>query len=77
MPRQSLAVRQASALRTARLIEAVRETLPAASRSTAAVVTGTMVGTLQLARALGDNEEGHAMLKAARESLILQYDKQV
>ena len=76
MPRQSLAVRQASALRVARLIETVRETLPGASRSTATVVAGTMVGTLQLARALGDNEEGHALLAAARESLILQYDKQ-
>jgi AcrR family transcriptional regulator len=76
MPRQSLAVRQASALRVARLIETVRETLPGAPRSTATVVAGTMVGTLQLARALGDNEEGHAVLAAARESLILQYDKQ-
>jgi AcrR family transcriptional regulator len=75
MPRQSLAVRQASALRVGRLIETVRETLPGASRSTATVVVGTMVGTLQLARALGDNEEGHAVLAAARESLILQYDK--
>ena len=74
MPRQSLAVRQASALRVARLIETVRETLPRASRSTATVVAGTMVGTLQLARALGDNEEGRAALAAARESLILQYD---
>jgi len=74
MPRQSLAVRQASALRVARLIETVRETLPRASRSTATVVAGTMVGTLQLARALGDNEEGRAALAAARESLLLQYD---
>src|SRR4051812_31740061 len=51
MPRQSLAVRQASALRVARLIDAVRETLPHASRPLATVVAGTMVGTLQLARA--------------------------
>jgi AcrR family transcriptional regulator len=76
MPRQSLAVRQASALRVGRLIEMVRETLPGASRATATVVAGTMVGTLQLARTLDDNEEGHAVLAAARESLILQYDKQ-
>ena len=76
MPRQSLALRQASALRVERLIEMVRETLPGASRSTATVVAGTMVGTLQLARALGDTAEGHAVLAAARESLILQYDKQ-
>jgi AcrR family transcriptional regulator len=76
MPRQSLAVRQASALRVGRLIEMVRETLPGSSRSTATVVAGTMVGSLQLARALGDTAEGHAVLAAARESLILQYDKQ-
>jgi TetR/AcrR family transcriptional regulator, transcriptional repressor for nem operon len=75
MPRQSLAVRQASALRVTKLIETVRETLPGVPRSTAAVVAGTMVGTLQLARALGDNEEGRAALAAAREALTLQYDK--
>src|SRR5262249_3986313 len=51
MPRQSLSVREASALRVERLIGAVRDPLPGASRATAAVVTGTMVGTLQLARA--------------------------
>jgi len=75
MPRQSLALRQASALRVGRLIETVRETLPGASRSTATVVAATMVGTLQLARALGDNQEGRAALAAAREAVILQYDK--
>jgi AcrR family transcriptional regulator len=75
MPRQSLAVRQASALRVERLIETVRAALPGASRSTATAVAGTMVGTLQLARALGDNEEGRAALAAARESLLAQYDR--
>ena len=75
MARQSLALRQASALRVGRLIETVRETLPGASRSTATVVAATMVGTLQLARALGDNQEGRAALAAAREAVILQYDK--
>jgi AcrR family transcriptional regulator len=76
MPRQSLAVRQASALRVERLIEAVRATMPGATREKAAVVTGTMVGTLQLARALGDNDEGRAVLAAARDSLIRQHDTQ-
>jgi AcrR family transcriptional regulator len=75
MPRQSLAVRGASALRVERLIAAVRDTLPGASRSTAAVVTGTMVGTLQLARALGDSDDGRAVLAAARDALIRQHDK--
>jgi len=74
MPRQSLAVREASALRVERLIAAVRDTLPGATRAAAAVVAGTLVGTLQLARALGDNEEGRAVLAAAREALIEQHD---
>ena len=38
------------------------------------VVAGTLVGTLQLARALGDNAEGRAVLAAARKALIQQYD---
>ena len=74
MPRQSLAVRQASALRVERLIEAVRNTMPGASRATAAVITATMVGALQLARALGDNDEGRAVLAAAREALLRQHE---
>lgn len=74
MPRQSKAVREASAERVERLIVAVRETLPAGTRSAAPVVTGTLVGTLQLARALGDNAEGRALLAATRKSLLQQYD---
>ncbi|MET0442694.1 MAG: TetR/AcrR family transcriptional regulator [Casimicrobiaceae bacterium] len=73
MPRQSPAVREASAQRVERLIVAVRDTLPGAPRSTASVVAGTLVGSLQLARALGDNAEGRAVLAAARKSLIQQY----
>jgi hypothetical protein len=75
MPRQSLAVRAASALRIERLIESVRDTLPGVSRAIAAVITGTLVGTLQLARAVGDTDEGRAVLAAARDTLIQQYDK--
>jgi len=75
MPRQPHGVREASALRVERLIEAVRDTLPGVSRQTAAVITGTMVGTLQLARAFCDNDEGHAVLAAARDTLIRQHDK--
>jgi len=74
MPRQSLAVREASALRVVRLVDAVRDTLPGATRAVAAVVTGTLVGTLQLARALGDNEEGRAVLAAARDALVREHD---
>jgi len=37
-------------------------------------VAGTLVGSLQLARALGDNAEGRAVLSAARKALMHQYD---
>jgi len=75
MPRQSEAVREASAVRVQGLIEAVRSTLPDAPRSAASVVAGTLVGSLQLARALGDNADGRAVLAAARKSLVHQYDE--
>ena len=75
MPRQSKIVREASAVCVQRLIAAVRSTLPRVPRATASVVTGTLVGSLQLARALGDNAEGRAVLSAARKSLIQQHDR--
>jgi TetR/AcrR family transcriptional repressor of nem operon len=74
MPRQSDALRQASALRVSRLIEAVRQALPGTARGPAGVIAGTLAGSLQLARALGDNAEGRALLAAARKSLIQQHD---
>src|SRR5258705_6610512 len=75
MPRQSEIVREASAVLVQRLIAAVRSTLPAAPRARASVVAGTLVGSLQLARALGDNAEVRALLSAARKSLIQRHDK--
>jgi TetR/AcrR family transcriptional repressor of nem operon len=74
MPRQSPAVREASALRVQRLIATVRATLPDAARKASGVVAGTLVGALQLARALGDNAEGRAVLSATRKALVQQYD---
>lgn len=74
MPRQSEMVRDASAHRVRSLIAGVRETLPAAPRGTAATVAATLVGALQLARALGDNAEGRAVLADARKSLLARYD---
>jgi TetR/AcrR family transcriptional repressor of nem operon len=74
MARQSGGVRQASAQRVERLIGAVRDTLPGATRSAASVIAGTLVGSLQLARALGDNAEGRAVLSAARKTLLQQHD---
>ena len=74
MPRQSDAVREASAARVRRLVAGVQSALPHAPRATASVVAGTLVGTLQLARALGANADGRAMLSAARKALVQQYD---
>lgn len=74
MPRQSDAVREASVVRVRRLVAAVQSALPDSSRATASVVAGTLVGTLQLARALGANGEGRALLSAARKALVQQYD---
>ena len=39
-----------------------------------ALVAGTLVGSLQLARALGETSEGRAVLSTARSALIRQYD---
>ena len=74
MPRQSEIVREASAHRVRRLIAGVRNALPDAPRTAAAAVAGTLVGALQLARALGDGPEGRSVLADARKSLLAQYD---
>jgi TetR/AcrR family transcriptional regulator, transcriptional repressor for nem operon len=74
MPRQSKTIRDASAARVQRLIAGVHTLLPKRHRAVASLVTGTLVGTLQLARALGDNTEGRALLSTARNALISRYD---
>jgi AcrR family transcriptional regulator len=74
MPRQSSALQEASSAGVRRLVARVQSTLPHASRATASVVAGTLVGTLQLARAMGVNAEGRAILSAARKALLQQYD---
>ncbi|MDH2053223.1 TetR/AcrR family transcriptional regulator [Achromobacter marplatensis] len=77
IPRQSSEVREASAVRVQRLMEAVRQALPAtAGEHAAAAVTSTLVGALQLARALGDNAEGRAVLASARHAILDQYDRE-
>jgi TetR/AcrR family transcriptional regulator, transcriptional repressor for nem operon len=74
IPRQSGMVREASVVRVQRLIAAVRSALPKGHRAAASLIAGTLVGSLQLARALGDNPEGRAVLSTARTALIRQYD---
>ncbi len=76
MPRQADEVREAAAQRVRGLLAHVRRALPeGAPAGSAAAVASQMVGALQLARALGDNAEGRALLKAAREALLSQHDK--
>ena len=74
MPRQPQAVREASTVRVQRLIAAVRSVLPEPHRAAAGFVAGTRVGSLQLARALGNNAAGRAVLSSTREALIRLYD---
>ena len=74
MPRQSAEVAQAAAERVRRLVAAVRRALPDEAAEQAGVVAGQLVGALQLARALGDNAEGRALLATTRRGLLAQFD---
>jgi AcrR family transcriptional regulator len=76
MPRQSDAVRETGAERIRALVFAVRGVLPAGSeRGAAQVVAAQLVGAVQLARALGDDAEGRAVLTAARRHLLQRFDR--
>ena len=71
MPRQSPQLRQASAERVQALVERVTRALPEPrAKEEEMVIVSTMVGALQLARVLGANTRGKAVLAAARESLL-------
>ena len=68
-------MRQAAAQRVRSLVKTVERALPrGAEADSAKVVASQLVGALQLARALGDNAEGRAMLAASRRALLAQYD---
>lgn len=75
MPRQAPDVRTAAAQRVRSLVALVERSLPApAEPGSAAAIASQMVGALQLARALGDNAEGRALLAANRSALLAQHD---
>ena len=75
MPRQSAALRALSSARVNNLIAMVKQALPKGGRQEqAAVIAATMVGALQLARTVGPNAQGKALLAAARKSLLAQHD---
>ena len=76
MPRQSPDVRAAAAQRVRSLMALVQRSLPTgAAPGSAAAIASQMVGALQLARALGDNAEGKALLAANRKALLAQHDE--
>ncbi len=72
MPRQSDMVLDAARSRVHAFIEGIRKFLPDATQ--APVLAGALIGTLQLARTLGDNEAGKAILANARSTLRAQYE---
>lgn len=75
MPRQPRSVAQAAARRVRGLIAAVGDVLPfAVSKDAAAVIAGQLIGTLQIARALGDVSEAKGVLAATRRALLEQFD---
>ncbi|WP_326540083.1 TetR/AcrR family transcriptional regulator [Pseudorhodoferax sp.] len=74
MPRQSAEVAAAATVRVRALVDAVGRTLPADAAEQASVVAAQLVGALQLARALGDNAEGRALLAATRRNVLAQFD---
>jgi len=75
MPRQSPALLAPAIERVRKLIALVQRALPeGGSKEQAMVVASTMVGSLQLARTLGANAQGKAVLAAARSALLAQYD---
>jgi hypothetical protein len=77
MPRQAPEVRDAATQGVRGLVAAVRLALPKdAPADNAPALASQVVGALQLARALGDNAEGQALLKASRRALLAQYDHQ-
>lgn len=75
MPRQAPEVREAAARRVRSLIAKVQGALPVgAAPDSAALIASQLVGALQLARALGDNAEGKALLASVRRNLLAQHD---
>jgi AcrR family transcriptional regulator len=76
MHRQPPTLLEPSIQRVQGLIDLVQRALPLdGTQGQAMVIASTLVGTLQLARTLGDNAQGKAMLAAARTSLLAQYDQ--
>lgn len=74
MPRQAPEVRAAAAASVKALLASVAQALPAGQADAAPAVAGQLVGALQLARTLGDNRAGRALLAAVRRDLLARFD---
>lgn len=76
IPTQAPDVVSASRQLVRNLHRLVKQTLPAQQPGEAVwTVTSTLVGAVQLARALGDNDQGRAVLADARREILARYDK--
>lgn len=77
MPNQATEVLDSSRRIVANLYKLVQQALPPGSSAEAAwTVASTLIGAMQLARAIGNNTQGKAVLAAARAELIANYDSQ-
>ena len=75
VPRQSPELQHAALQRMHSLVAAIRDALPdPQQKEQAIVIAATLVGALQIARALGANAEGKSVLAAARDSLLAAHD---
>jgi TetR/AcrR family transcriptional repressor of nem operon len=76
MSRQPPELLAGSAERVRALIEGVQRVLPVQddAKAKAQIVASAIVGAVQLARVLGANAQGRALLAAARKSLLAQYE---
>jgi len=77
MPNQAAEVLDSSRRIVANLHKLVQQALPPGCSAEAAwAVASTLVGAIQLARALGNNKLGKAVLAGARADLLARYDYQ-
>jgi TetR/AcrR family transcriptional repressor of nem operon len=76
VPRQPQPLRDAVLDRLDSLVNAIRLALPdPRAQAHAGVIAATMVGALQIARALGNNAAGKTVLTAARDALLAAHDR--
>lgn len=75
MPRQAPELRAAAVDRVKALLGGVAAVLPPGhAKEVPALIAGQLVGALQLARTLGDNAQGRAVLAATRDAVLAHYD---